>query len=462
MKAIRMRQTVLVSLLLAAFCTGCGDDEEKKDGTCTTPGSAAECPAGQVCEEVVGGAPACFAPVSVQGRVFDLATDSGVQGARIVARDANDAAASGVAVSDANGAYSLAVPVPRDASGNPAVTRYTLRADASGYLTFPKAPRLALPVDVSKPVNGIVKTTATDIGLVALESTTGLGSVSGRVLSENPGGALVVAHHATSGTVTALADRDGGYVIFNVPAGSIDVRGYQRDVNLESKTVTVSENARAENVDLALVRSQAVTVNGKVEIVNPGNGKDTSVILTVKDTFEPDVARGEAPPGLRVGGVTGTFSIEGVPDGQYVVLAAFENDFLVRDPDTSIGGTALVEITVAGQNLTLSQSFKITGALDIVSPTAEEVVTGTPTFVFVDDSSEDHYELAVFDAFGHLVWENKAVPGVSGAKNVSVTYAGDALEVGMLYQFRATSIGKGGTPISRTEDLEGVFVYGGN
>jgi hypothetical protein len=38
----------------------------------------------------------------------------------------------------------------------------------------------------------------------------------------------------------------------------------------------------------------------------------------------------------------------GVPDGKYVALAAFENDGLVRDPDTSIGGTQIVHLTVSG------------------------------------------------------------------------------------------------------------------
>jgi hypothetical protein len=43
---------------------------------------------------------------------------------------------------------------------------------------------------------------------------------------------------------------------------------------------------------------------------------------------------------------------------------------------------------------------------------------------------------------------------------VEVPYEGPALEPGTLYQFRATSIKQGGTPLARTEDLRGVFVAG--
>jgi len=48
------------------------------------------------------------------------------------------------------------------------------------------------------------------------------------------------------------------------------------------------------------------------------------------------------------------------------------------------------------------------------------------------------------------------VPRVTGGETVDVPYAGPALEVGMYYQFRATSFRDTG-PISQTEDLRGVF-----
>lgn len=76
-----------------------------------------------------------------------------------------------------------------------------------------------------------------------------------------------------------------------------------------------------------------------------------------------------------------------MPAGTYKVLAAF-NDFLVRDPDLSIGGTSLQELTVtAGQN-TSPESFRITGALAVVSPGRDgpEAVDGMPVFVFENDS----------------------------------------------------------------------------
>jgi hypothetical protein len=438
-----------LALCLAA-CGGDTDDPKPKS-QCII-GSSEGCGRDHVCEAVEDGGSACFAPIQIAGRVFDSANGQGIEGATVVARDASGAAASGLATTEPDGSYSLIVPVERDSKGNPTNLQVTLRADAAGYLTFPLPPRVALPVAMDGAADGVVSTAATDIALIALPDATGLGSVTGRVDIEDPTGTLVVA-----GSSTALAGTDGSFTVFNVEVGEATVRGYRVGVNLEPETVRVGANEMAGPVELRDAGTAKASVSGKVEIVNPGNGTDTSVILVLQDTFVENAARGESPPGLRVEGVSGDFTIKSVPDGKYYALAAFENDFLVRDPDTSIGGTEIVSVEVAGSNVVIDDGFKITGSLDVIGPDGEEEISGTPTFEWADDSGEDHYEVAVYDAFGNLIWEDNDVAGVSGNDTVSVPYAGPALAAGMVYQFRATSIKKGGSAISRTEDLRGVF-----
>jgi hypothetical protein len=453
---------------LGCFCstehqTGCGEgldcyDREAEDPECLcSVDRQTGCEAGLACESVPGHGADCFEPVTLRGSVFDLATGTPIEGARVVARDANNAALSGVVITDVAGNYSLPVPTPRNPDGSLLPNPVTLRVDAMGYLSFPRPPRVAVPVDTAMASGSplVVDTPATDVALIAFPESTGLGSIAGVVAGERPRGTLVVA-----GASSGIADFDGSYAVFNVAAGSVGVNGYKVGDQLESVTADVSAGQLTEGVDIGRIGDATAYVAGKVEIVNPGNGSDTSVILVVEDTFEPTFASGDSPPGLRMGGITGAFRFDGVPDGNYVALAAFENDFLVRDPDTAIGGTDIVHLTVTGGDLDLSQSFKVTGSLEVMSPDAEEVVSGIPTFVWEDDSGEDHYEVVVYDAFGNLVWEKLDVPGVSGDKNVEVPYEGPPLETGLLYQFRATSIKQGGSPISRTEDLRGVFVYG--
>jgi hypothetical protein len=420
---------------------------------------------GTVCEEVEGGYPACFAPVTLGGQVFDLATDGAIEGAHVVARDANFAAVSGVAITDAAGHYEIAVPVRRTPDGALLETDVFLRADASGYQTFPNAPRVALPIDVSmasgEPAH--LESSATDIGMIELADTDGLGTITGTVVADFPGGTLVVAGGAsgTGGAATGIADIDGSYSVFNAPVGDVGVKGYKIGLQLDATTAAVVADGLVEHVDLHQTGDAIAVVDGKVEIVNPGMGEDTSVILVVDETFVENSARGEAPPGLRAFPVSGDFRIEGVPAGNYVVLAAFENDHLVRDPDTCIGGTEIVRITVGDDDFNVSESFKVTGSLDVISPDNEEPVSGTPVFTWGDDSSEKAYQLRVYDAFGLQVWEKLDVPNVTGSGSVEVTYEGPALDAGQLYQFRATSINNNDCEIAITEDLRGVFLYTG-
>lgn len=452
--------------VLVMLASACGDD----GSNLCDPVAGTGCNDGQVCEVVSGAEPACFGPVVVTGRVFDLATDQPIAGARLVALDANGAPAGTVAIAGAQGEYAIAVPTTRASDGTPiGGTAVTLRADAAGYLSFPAGVRPALPIDTTGPVldNGryVVRSALTDVALLPVAGAP-TGQLHG-VAAVNPTHApvMIVIESATlPGAVkgrSAIADRDGDYRFFNLPAGSYQVAGYAVGHSYVTQSITLAAGQDLK-VDLALDTAPTSTVTGTVQLVNPQAGTATSVILVVESTFDPLLVRGDNPAGLRAPGpghapdVTGGFQIAGVPAGRYVVLAAFENDHLVRDA-SGIGGTAVVhQQVVAGQDVTIGDSFKVTGALDIVGPGANgpEVVTGTPTFRWVDDTSEDRYRLSVFDAYGTEVWQHIEP---SGAHAPSTTYAGPALTAGMTYQFRVLSIKDPNEELSRTEDLRGVF-----
>ena len=460
----RMINAAAAFLLLASGCA-------ESDSNACDPVAQTGCEEGLVCEEVVGGEPGCFAPVVLRGNVFELGNDTGIEGATVVALDANRSPASTVATTGATGDYEIRVSRQRDVDGNPSGGDVTLRADAAGFQTFPGGIRQALPIDVSAPVDEdgmlVVETAATDIGLIALPSGSGTNVIFGNVeVPSDSTGVLVVAE--TSGAsaegFTAIADREGVYRIFNLPDGAFTVLGYAQGANYGGQDASVS-GGQDVRVDLSLASDAPGTVTGSVQIVNPGAGKGTSYILVVESTFDKPLARGETPPGLRAPEGTELVSsgeswvIEGVPAGKYKVLGAFENDRLVRDPDLGQGNTEIVRVEVTAGQSVEAPSFKITGSLDVISPGAEgpEEVTGTPVFSWVDDSSEASYRLDVFDTFGVIIW-TVPVPGSSGS-NPEVTYGGPALESGMFYQFRVTSFdGKDvPVPLSMTEDLKGVF-----
>lgn len=449
-------------------------------GDACSPDDEAPCAAGLVCEARADGGEAyiCAGPVEIRGMVIDALDETPIASAHVIALDDTGAPISDVAISDAEGRYVLPIAVPRDSDGNPATAlTLTLSGTALDYQIYPSGLQPAFPVSTADLVEAdddpdvddddhlsIVDNASTTIALLPLDNPSGF-TISGRVGGEGDatGGALIVAEGST-GTHT-IADRSGGFTLFNVAPGANTIRGYRGGLQIVPESVDVSQNV--DGVVLELSTDGLATVNGSVNIVNPGDGKNTSVVLVPSSLFSEVFEFGPVPFGLRApepgiaANVSGAWTIAEVPAGTYKVLAAYENDFLVRDPDTGIAGTEILEITVEpGDAITLQDSFKVTGALGIVGPGANgpEQVTGTPTFEFEDDSSEDYYEVVVHDALGNEIWRDDTIPSVSGSATVVVEYGGPALRPGMYYRFRATSW-KANSPISRTEELRGVFVY---
>ena len=448
----------------------------KEGGDCDPDAQADYCDNGMVCSEIEDGKHRCYGELLLRGEVEDASNAAAIEGAAVMAVNDEGFAVTSVAHTDAMGNYELPVPAVRHDDGTPVSTNYTLRAAAQDYQAFPSGVRVALPIDVAgatlEDKSYVVQNALTTIDLIPLPAGD-RSTISGSIVALDSapagavGGVLVVAK-GTDQAVSGLSDKTGDFTIFNVPAGDYQLTAYAAGLQIESKSVSVTSNP-LEGVELKELDQSTTTVSGSVQIVNASGTAATSVILVVEDTFDANSARGEVPRGLRAPekgdpNVSGSFSISGVPVGKYVVLAAYENDGLVRDPDTNISGTDFVhlEVTAGQPTMAISTSFKVTGALGTVSPGAgaPEAVTDKPDLVWLDDSSEDWYDLHVFDALGNEVWNSLKIPGVSGSTNVTVKYAGP-LDPGMYYQFRVSSWrqpGKGtASPIATTEDLRGVF-----
>jgi hypothetical protein len=481
-----MHHRTLVSTLLAAsigvtFLVGCGGDEETPPSgalgaSCDPKHMPSTCDEGLTCSELPDGDHHCFVETILRGVVKDASTGEPVAAAHVMALNDKGAPVTDVAKTDAQGKYELTVPADRGADGKPIEPKFTLRAAAQDYQAFPYGSRVALPIDVDGAAledgRYVVENALTSVDLIPLPAGD-RSMIEGSIVALDGhadaavGGVLVVAK-GDDGVESGISDKSGAFTVFNVAAGNQELKAYGANLQLESKSLTVTD-AALTGVVLHEIDAATTTVSGSVQLVNASGGSMTSVILVVEDTFDANVARGEAPRGLRAPGtgapnVTGAFSIAGVPAGKYVVLAAYENDDLVRDPDTNISGTDFVHIEVkSGEpTLAIADGFKVTQALGTVAPGVDgpEAVTEKPDLVWTDDSSEDGYDLHVFDALGNEVWQKLDLPPVKGDKTVTVKYEGP-LDPGMYYQFRVSSWrepGKGErAPISTTEDLRGVF-----
>lgn len=463
-----MRTRPLLGLLSTLALAACGGNECKLE-------DPKSCAAGLVCEKVTGkDKPACFAPVQVQGTVKDLATAAALANADVAALNLDGAPLGPLATSGSDGTYTLNVPSVRsDEKGTPVAVKLTLRAGATGYANFPSGLRVSLPLDTGAAVRAadgkpwVLKTAQTDVALDKLaDAMQGRPSVSGTV--ESGGAATLVAVEGNGEVHTAVADSSGAFRVFNVPAGGGQkVQGYTKGLNYTALSIDVQSGANATGLSLKKSTQAAGTLQGSVQLVAGANGAGTSVVVVLESTFKEAFGRGEALPGLRAPegtaapSVTGAWTIAGVPDGKYVVLAAFENDGNVRDPDPNISGTQVAHVTVAGGVPSANPVFKVTGAVEMVGPGASgevELVTGSPLFQWKPYSSAKTYGLKVYDTFGTELWSQPLILDVKNAQgNVEQAYGGPTLKAGQVYAWRVTARGNQLNPISQTEELRGLF-----
>ncbi len=499
--------------VLAAFFAACGSSSPPPP-PCDVAAQSG-CASGLVCEPVTGGTPGCFEPVRVSGKVLDQATGAGISGARVVALDVDGAPSSAVAVTASTGlvgAYTLQVPVERAGDGKPVARSITLRADAQGYEPFPSGLRLSLPVALGGAVHGTgawtVSSSLTDLALLALVSPRP-GTIAGTVARPASGaGVLVVAEETTTGAAsTAVPDAGGTFRIFNLANGTYAVRAYAQGVQYQATPASVTVAVGSEpTVSLTLVPGAATaTVTGGINIVSGGGltSPTTSVILALASTFDPVWVRGDAPAGLRASGITSTWSIAGIPDGTYKVLAGFETDYLVRDP-SSIGGTAILDLQVVnGVPLALDGvtsaanlgDFKVTSAVRLTAPLPGAdgscqaltlpvdpaalppgscTASVPPAIGWAPFSSQDYFEVTVRDERGAVAWQAQVDKGASGTVYGSaVGLAGVQVELvapvplvaGSSYQVKVAAKNSPKTPggpeetLSVSEDLLGVFTW---
>ncbi len=441
------------------------------------PAASDSCLDGMRCEAVIGDLRhGCFLPVFIAGRIFDLSENGypPIEGARVSATNVKTGEGTDVVLSDAFGNYAIPLSLPRQRTGMPAPGEvYILRAVAKDYEPYPSVIRASLPIlmDVfTKTATGFFVTSGfLDIGLLPLpEEKQGGVTVSGH-LSEPLSGVLIIARCPTASCPYTYTDKEGFFAFFNVQPGDYEMAALKSGMSFTSVPVTVADSDISDIFIERIADPTLGSISGQVNIVNAPGGLKTSVVLMAEETFIPGFDKGEMIPGLRAPAppeppnITGAYTISGIPAGNYVVLAAFENDYLVRDPDPGIAGTQVLHLTIpdSGGNWDLSlDNFKVTEAIAIIYPGAEgpELVDSSENLVFrwKDDSSETHYDIKIFNAYGTIVWE-KTIPGATGTAEVSLVY--DGAKLSGYYQWRVTSL-KSGKPISLSEDLRGIFYIG--
>lgn len=435
MSSLHFRRIVpLVTLLLTLLVTACSSG----NGSSYTPRVP-----GAVTVTVVDGSNNPATPIAAAHiLVFDTSTGNPV--------DTLTSNSSGTA----GGAYFL--------------DSVQLKVSAQGYTSSPVSGVQPLPVVLTP--GQISNVTIT---LYPLDPALALGAVTGTVFNQTNtpvAGALVVADNGTD-SITTTSDSNGNYILYNVPAGQVDITAWHSGYNFPTlSAITVADGQTVSNQDIVATGNATGSVSGHVSF--------TSISGSTIDITMLDPNTREIVPGLRAytdGG--GNYTINNVPNGTFEMIASLQNDGYVLDPDTSV--TQGVPVVTVNNNA-ITKDFKVTGAIEVDTPApilnyVVPVLSANPTFAWHQASSYsnlDYYIVEVVDESGSTICGGIDPTTLTGpvmiAKQDPISiiysdYCSATLEPGRFYQLRIyarkpdSTTPSGYKLISATETLDGIF-----
>lgn len=282
---------------------------------------------------------------------------------------------------------------------------YYVRINAQGYLPSPPAGQEAVAFQVLANL-----ITSKTYRLTADANAVNSGQLRGTITTtagNGLGGVLVVAKDSAQGiTLSAVSAGDGSYRLYNVPPGDYAVEGLiagYRQVTAPG-SVNVPPSTTVSGIDRVLEMAANANLSGKLSFLSIVNGI-VDITLLQPDTLDPI-------PGLNTyNNPSGnTYTLQGVPPGDYLAWASYRNDGYVMDPDSIRKfGLPTVSFTLGGGDQV--QDFNVTGAITLTSPTnppglliPQTVSSATPLFQWQAYPSAKEYVIEVRDSQGQVIW----------------------------------------------------------
>ncbi|GAC1423931.1 MAG: hypothetical protein NVS1B13_08970 [Flavisolibacter sp.] len=304
-------------------------------------------------------------------------------------------------------------------------------------------------------------------------SATNIGMISGKVNSSTGialPGVLVVAHSGSNG-YSSISDNNGNYTIFNVPANSYNVKGFNASYNSDSINVNVVSTVNSSGSNVTLSPGASGSVTGTVTFLATAN-KDVDVSLINPFTKE-------TIPGLSTMTSAGSYTIYNVPNGDYIARASFRNDTIVMDPDWLLKNgqpTVTVSGVAATRNFSVTNSVILSDPTNSPSSTVPLKISGTsPTFTWGPYPSTNDYVIEVSDKNGNVIWGGFSGSGTATTRNFTIpssqtnivynsnNTATQPLQAGNVYRWRIFACKNvTGSPswklISVSEDQMGLII----
>lgn len=287
---------------------------------------------------------------------------------------------------------------------------------------------------------------------------------------------LIIAQSNTDLRFSSVTGPDGYFVIYNIPIATYDLTAFKAGYR---QTATVTSDLSggtvySDSVTVQVEEYSGSSISGSTSFIAGAVAKPTDIVLRDRKTLD-------VIPGLSVStDSTNNYTIDHIPDGDFVIWASLKNDDNVIDPDWLFKNPGALDLTFPADSGTVLD-FTLTGAIVQNSPTnpadsiyafmADSIV---PTFVWTKTSSyasTKQWIIEVRDINGNRIWGGFEPDGTVnhdfiGAAVTSVEFdfdgsASSALVPGEIYQWSIwadddTAPGIQ-TLLSSSEDLRGLF-----
>ena len=346
---------------------------------------------------------------------------------------------------------------------------YYLEVTAQGYDPSPAPNVTPVPFFVSP------QDTTEQFRMLYSNGLTEIGFIEGNVIPSVNNVLIVAENTADQSRRSGVTGPDGYFIIYNLPYSTYNIESFKAAYKQSAAvSSTISAGTSSDSVIVSIEKYAGSSISGSTSFIAGAVAKPTDIVLR-------DVKTLDAIPGLSVDtDVLNDYSLDSIPDGDFIVWASLKNDDNVIDPDWLFKNPGALELTFPADSGT-ELNFTLTGAIVQTYPTnpadsiyafmADSIV---PTFTWTKTSSYSSVKqwiIEVRDINGNRIWGGFEPDGTInhtflGSAVTSVEFdfdnsASSALLPGEIYQWSIwadddTAPGVQ-TLLSSSEDLRGLF-----
>jgi len=394
-------------------------------------------------------------PTVIKITVKSAGDSTAVSGANVVLYNANSGEAISRTLTGTDGVAQF---------NNAYAGNFYVRIAAQGFVEIPQGSVSPVPFSVATS-----QTYTQTYFMNELQGT--FGKIDGTVTPNLAGFLVVTTSSGMNTEYHTYSGPDGYFVLFNIPYETYTVdamkSGYQ---SINQPDVTLSAGNSSATVQINLDQITGSTLTGMVTFLAIENG---IVDVSLLDKISYSVVNGLT----TMINASRVYSINNIPDGEYVACASYKNDGYVMDPDWIFKNPGALFVSFSGDSSKVID-FSVTGAISIVSPTnaPTEIIPAladslVPTFRWTSYPQTKEYIIEVLDINGNLIWggfkPNGEIRHTQIPKewnSVEFNFDGSAvsqLQSGSIYQWRIYSDDDDAagvqTLLSASEDLMGLF-----